>query len=655
MAEHGGIVIHPDDIVDELEVDEESLDNLSRWIDTELKRADGSRSELRLVWESNLRLYEAVAEQLRRNIPIENASNIEIPLGAIAADSVYAQIINTIFQIEPLITVREVGETGEFVENIKALQRFVDVLARKIRLRPAAENAILDDVKLGTGILYTRWEERRKKTAASSEVISRGPIVQGVAIEDFFVPGGACDDLDRERWVALRYNLTENELRLRERDLEWEIESAQETATQDRVRQLRERLGRHDGFGSRKGNENTDRSGGRMFEIYDIYCYWDIDNDGIDEDLLVTWDKGSRTILKIGFNPYDRRPFSVMRYQLREYLFYGLGVVEMLRPFQRGATNLYNHWVDNSLLANTRFWVGKHGAIPNNQMRVWPNRYLAVANPATDIIPHQMADTYPSAPAAIQQTISFAERRVGLPEVSGNRPGGVLGSRTPGITALSVLQKTNERFGPAFESARTGVAGAVRQAIFRYQERLLAGDFDVENDIRSMLGDERGDLVIALLKDARFDDTVAVELTASNAQVNKEADRQNWLLLMQQVITLGERLVGLAQIMDSQEVGPVTKNVAGQLAEVARELLERVYRSFDQVRDPRQLLIDMNAAIEEAEAQQPPDAMAQLGGLLGGMINQQEVVNGAAGDGTGAGVQGPPMDEADAFPPGALG
>lgn len=652
-SEHGEIVVHPEEVTDELVVDEERLGVLARWLDSELHRAEGARSELRLVWENNLRLYEAVAERTRRNVPIENASNIEIPLGAIAADSVYAQIINTIFQIEPLITVREVGESGEFTENVKALQRFVDVLARKIRLRPAAENAILDDVKLGTGILYTRWTERRKKTAAASEVVSRGPIVQGVAIEDFFVPGGACDDLDNERWVALRYHLTEHELNVRARDLEWEVEGALESPSQDRVRQIRERLGRHDGRQSRRGSESGD-SGGKIFEIYDFYCYFDIDGDGLDEDLLVTWDRGSRSVLKITFNPYDRRPFSVMRYQLREYLFYGLGVIEMLRPFQQGATNLYNHWVDNSLLANTRFWVGKHGAVPNNQMRVWPNRFLGVSNPRDDIIPHQMADTFASAPQAIQQTVSFAERRVGLPEVSGQRPGGVLGSRTPGITALSVLQKTNERFGPAFESARAGVAGAVRQAILRYQERLLGGNRDTEDDIIAMLGEERGGLVVAILRDPRFDDTVAVELTASNAQVNKEADRQNWLLLFQQVITLGQQLTGLAQIIDSPETGPVTKNVAQQLADVARELLERVYRSFDQVRDPTALLVDMNAAIAEAEAQQPPDALAQLGALLGQVVDAQETID-AAGTPVNNGVAGPAVDAAATLPPGALG
>lgn len=643
----GEVVLHPDSLIEELEIDDEAIEELASWIEEEITRAESARVELRTVWENNLRLYEAIAERLRRNVPIENASNIEIPLGAIAADAVFSQIVNTIFNIDPLVTVREVGEGGDFTEHVKALQRFTNVLARKVKLRPAAENALLDDVKLGTGILYTRWAERRKKTVSSESVVTRGPVVKGVAVEDFYVPAGACDAIDDLPWCALRYRLTLHELQLRKRDLGWDISGAQTYTMEDRVRQVREQLGRHSSTTATTTSEQPSRGN---YEIFDLYCHYDIDRDGLDEDLLVTWDRGSKSCLKVTFNPYDRRPFSALRYQLRAYLFYGLGVVEMLRPFQEGTSNIYNHWVDNSLLVNSRFWVGRFGAVPNNELRIWPNRFLAVQNPESDIKAVPMADTFPSAPQALQQTVEFAQRRVGLPEVAGGRPGGILGTRTPGITAMSIMQKSEERFGPAFDEARSGIADAVRQSVLRYQERILAGDTDVENDIMQMLGDERGGLVLELFRDPRFEDTVAVELTASNAQINREADRQNWILLMQQVITLGERLTQLAMIIDSPEQGPVTKEVARQLADVARELLDRVYRSFDQVRDPSALLLDMGAAIEEAEARQPQDALAQLGAALGMAAGG---TNGTNGGGTG--VPGAPVDETASGVPGAVG
>jgi len=619
-----------------------ATEDLGRWLRGEIDRAKAARYTLERQWEENLRQYESVARRRTKNVPIENASNLEITLGAIAADAIYAQMLNLIFNVNPLVTIREVGEEGRYTDHVKALQRFTDVLAAKMGLRPAVENMLLDNIQLGTGIMYTRWAKTVKKTLGS-EVLREGPMARAIPVEDFFVPGGAFTDLQQERWCGFRMWLTAHQLNLRERDLGWDIDGTQPTGNVDRIRQIRERIGRTNGYTSRKSA--TDPAGGDMYEIFDIYCLYDIDGDGIDEDLLVTLDYQSQKVLKLRYNPYERRPFEAARYQLRGFIFYGLSVMEMLRPFQEGASNLYNHWVDNSLLANSRFWVGRHGAVPNNQLRIWPNRFLPVQNPREDIQSMPMADTFPSAPAALQQTVSFAEKRVGINDLTAPRPSAVLGSRTPGITALSMLQKANERFGPAFDGARLAISASIKQALYRYQERILMQDTLVIDELGKMLGMDKAALVAELLGDKQFDDTIAVELTASSASVNKETERQNWLLLFQQVVGLGEKIVQLSQLIESPQVGPVTKNVAQQLVGIANELLDRTLRTFDQVRDPGVMLINLQTAMDQADQQQPQDQMAQLAqamqqaGMQAGSGQGQEGMGGqiAAALGGGAG------------------
>jgi hypothetical protein len=620
--QHGQVETVPEELVEPIDEQgffrsaderEEAIEGLGSWLREELDRAKAARGQLERQWEENLRQYEGVAKRRTKNVPIENASNLEITLGAIAADAIYAQMLNLIFNVNPMVTIREVGEEGRLTKHVKGLQRFVDVVTKKMGLRSAVENMLLDDIQLGTGILYTRWAKTRKKTVVD-EVLRQGPMARAVPIEDFFVPGGSYTDLQQERWVGMRQWLTRHQLNLRERDLGWDIDGVQPTGNVDRVRQVRERIGRTNGFAHRKAG--TDPAGGEMYEIFDVYCLYDIDRDGIDEDLLVTFDFQTKKVMKIMYNPYERRPFEGARYQLRGFIFYGLSVLEMLRPFQEGASNLYNHWVDNSLLANSRFWVGRHGAVPNNQLRIWPNRFLPVQEPERDIKAVSMADTFPSAPAALQQTVSFAEKRVGINDLTAPRPSAVLGSRTPGITALSMLQKANERFGPAFDGARLAISASVKQALYRYQERLLAGDTLVVEEIEAMLGEEMGTLVVELLADKRFDDTIAVELTASSASVNKETERQNWLLLFQQVVGLGEKIISLTQLIESQQVGPVTKNTAQQLIGIANELLDRTLRTFDQVRDPGVMLINLQQAMDAADQQQPEDQLGQLAQAL---------------------------------------
>lgn len=604
---------------------EQALARLSSFLHGELHRSEASRNEQERVWEENLRMYEGVSRFRQRNIPIENASNLEITLGAMATDAIWAQMLNLIFNISPLVTVNPTSTTGEFVEHAKAIQTFVERIVPKIDMRRAAENAILDDVKLGTGIIYTPWREKRKKTVVD-EVVTRGPKQYAVPVEDFFVPGGSYDDIQNERWVAMRYWLTENELQLRRRDFNWNIDEIQSAGNVDRTRQVRERLGRHDGHNSRKGG--ADVHGGELYEIFDVYCYFDIDDDGIDEDLLVTFERRSQKVLRLRWNPYERRPFEVARYQLRQFLFYGLSVIEMLRPYQEGATNLYNHWVDNSLLANSRFWTGPYGAVPNNQLKVWPNRYLPIPEPGA-VQGVAMADTWPSAPAALQTTVSFAERRSGINELSSpTGSAGIIGTRTPGITALSALQKQNERFGPAFDAAKNMVANSVKQALFRYQERLLAGDTDVELQIRKMMGDVDAELIIQVMRSKSFDDAFAVELTSSSVNVNRETARQNWVLLIQTLVSLYEKIIPLAQFIESPQVGPVTKAASKQLIEKVNEMIDRLVRTFDQVRDPGTLLLDLNQEI--ADVEQQIEQQQGLGAILG-QIAQAAQMGGMGG------------------------
>lgn len=621
----GEVEVHPEELEEQEGSsdpfkDEAALSDLARWIQGELHRSESSRYQQEREWNEDLRMYEGISKFRQRNVPIENASNLEITLGAMAVDAIWAQMLNLIFNISPIVTVQATATDGQYIDHAKALQTFVERITPKLDMRRAAENALMDDVKLGTGVIYTPWREKRKKTFID-QVVSRGPKQYPVPIEDFFLPGGAYDDLQNERWCAMRCWLTQHELQLRERDYGWDIENLQPTTHIDKTRQIRERLGRHDGGTSRKGGSNSE--GGEFFEVFEVYCFYDIDGDGIDEDLLVTYERRAQKILKIRWNPYERRPFETARYQLRQFMFYGLGVLEMLRPYQDGATNLYNHWVDNSLLANSRFWTGPYNAVPNNQLKIWPNRYLPVPQPGA-VQAVAMADTWPSAPAALQTTVAFAERRSGINELSTGM-GGPVGTRTPGITALSMLQKQNERFGPAFDAARNMVANSVKQALFRYQERLLADDIETERDIRQLMGSDDADLIIEVLRNKNFDDAVAVELTSSSANVNRETARQNWVMLIQTLVSLYEKIIPLAQMIESPEMGPLTKEASKQLVSKVNEMIDRLVRTFDQVRDPGVLQLDLSAAIQETEQQMAQDQ--QLSAIIGQIA---QVANGGA-------------------------
>lgn len=598
------VEVPPEGLEPELRVRAERLEVLEGWLRTEIEDALSARIEQERVWREALKLYEGVPKNpFAAVVGIEGAPTVVVTLAAIATDSIYAQATDLVFSVDPIITIRHTRRGDP--DDAKAMQEWANwVAANEAGLRPAWEDAGLDDVQLGTGVYYIPFVEAVKKTKVS-RVAFRGPTIHALPVEDFLVPGGAKADLQTASWVAARFWLSSGELAERAARHGWDIRPVQQAGGVNWVRHRRESLGHTSNAGERLAD---------IFEIWDIYAYFDIDDDGLDEDLYIVWDRTSGKVLKLTYNPYDHRPFAAMRYQRRAHLFYGMGVPEMIRPFQEEATHIHQNRVLNMILANARIWKAKTGAVPEN-LHLWPNRVIELDDP-TSLQPEQMGDIYASSAQAEAITISLAERRVGVNEMSLPRPSQVLGSRTPGITALSLLQQVNRRFTPAFDGMRLGTAEAVRQCMYRYQERLLAGDTQAEDHIRDVLGVEAGDRVIRLLKSRDFDEAVMIEMTASSASVNRDADRQNAMLLVNILTQYYGGVLQMATIAANPQAPPQVRDVATRIAQAAGEVIERVIRTFDQVRDPETFIVQMEEAVDGLGGL-APEGLLGLAGMLG--------------------------------------
>lgn len=612
------------EVIPELEplrVKDNRGEELVGWLSTEIEDALSARMEQEKVWREVLRMYEGVPKEETKNYPIENAPNTEITLGAIASDTLYASIIDLIFTVSPTVTVRATGQKGG--DAAKAMQRFVNwVTDNEADMRKACEHTLLDDVQLGTGVYYIPWVDHMKKTDVH-RVIRRGPKIFSVPPEDFLVPGGVESDLQTAQWCAMRRWLTEGELRLKGKQLGWDLEDVAPAAATGWVRHRRERMGHTYNSGQKQNG---------LYEILDIYCYFDVDDDGIEEDLLVTWDRTSRKILKLRFNPYEKRPFEPVRYQLRSHMFYGIGVLEMLRSYQAEVTRTHNERVLNMLLANSRIWLARDGAV-DDTLRIWPGKIIHTRDPTGDIVPFPMADVYPSSAQAEGVTIQLAQQRTGVSEAS-TAPGKAMGGRTPGITALTVMQASNRRFTPPFDAARIGTANAVKHCIVRYQERLLAGDTQVEQHIRQVMGFDDAEIVIQTLRDTNFDEGMVVEMTASSASINREAERQSAMTLLNILSGYYQRTVELAMLAANPQVPAEVKETAHKVSRAASEVVEKVVRTFDSVRDPEQFIVDLEEKLGGLEGS-PQSELEGLLGLLGGAGEAAAEPAGVAGPGQG--------------------
>jgi hypothetical protein len=384
----------------------------------------------------------------------------------------------------------------------------------------------------------------------------------------------------------------------------WDIKGSMPTAQQDHVRQYYEAV----------NNEQSAGPAKEKYAVDNVWIYHDYENDGVDRDLMVSFDAANRKLLGVSYNRYDVRPVETMRYQIRPHLFWGLGVMEMTCPFQKAGSDTLNHFLLNMMLVNGRMYAARSGTVDDFQ-RVFPMKIIDTDSPE-NIKELKLADIYPSILMGLDRLIQLAERRVGVTGefTSGSPASRVLGTRTPGITAMTAMQSVNRRFAPAFDGMRLNAAAAVRQCVWRYAERVRANDQRVINHLTRLLGEKGANLVFELFRQDDFERCVAVEFTAVSASVNRESDRQNALLLLQQLGGYYSQVVAGVQQLSAQPSEGIVYDATKKGLEAMNFAMDMLLRSFSQIRNPEKLLLNLTAELEQAKQ----DAQAQQ--LIGSVI-----------------------------------
>lgn len=597
----------------ELDLSAIELANLGLWLRDEHDIAQSAYYWIRERWMDDLRMYNGWPRDPARVSPRPNAPNLEITVGALACDVICAQIIDLYFQVQPPLTVKP--RTGH--DGVRqAFQMFVDWMCEaRIKLRTAVDNYTLDDVQLGSAVYYCPWREYVRKTD-SLKVTDAGPRMQAWPIEDLLIPASPAQSVQDMRWVTLRMWLDKSDLEMRRDRDGWDPDFDKMTVAtmMDPLRQRRLELAQQQGT-------DNETLRGNFYEICMSWCYKDIDKDGIDEDLTVVWDRASGHVLKGLFNEYDSRPIVLGQYQQRAHLPLGLGVLRMGAPYEDEISDIHGMRTDNMYLANNRAWQADD-SIADSLTAIWPGK--VVGRPAgTEIAPLEMADIYPSSGEAEALTLSYFERRVGMTELSQpNR----LGGRTPGVTAITAVQKANQRFTPAFDNHRLATAEAVIQCLYRYQERLHRKDKNAMKDVGRVFDKVEGGAALKaqfleVMQQDEYDlrDMVDVVITASSVTINRMADQQAFLQLSQiyEKYVAGE--VQAAMALDNPQTGPNTKAVIQEAQTAARALMKRIIYTYTQISDWNTFVLDVEPQEQQALALPPQAGIPQIGNAMAGV------------------------------------
>jgi len=607
---------------------DERRQRLARLLQTEITEARSARFEQERRWKENGRQYEGIPRIAVKNHPIEAAPNVEMNISGIVVDTIYAQTLDILWGTEPIIRVRPSGTHSDYEDVSTDIQYMANRLAtEEMGLHTAATHTILDCIKHGTGIYYIPWTERVRVTDIA-RITHRMPRVYSPCLEDVLTPGGAETFDEWLPWFGIRQWLNGTQLQLRRDAYGWDIFGAQTSSSTGYSRTAREALGN-----TRSGTQRISR----LYDCTLIFGQFDVDGDGIERDLLLYYNEAGNKVMHATWNPYDTIPAEIMQYQLREHLIHGIGVVEMCSQFQESATIIMNEFMANALLANNRAWAGPPGLVPGDTLHLRPGRYFGVTDAAA-IKEMRLADVYPGSLQALSLLQTMVERRTGVNEVSSPRPSSMLGNRTPGITAMTLMQAANRRFATAFDSIRNATGGAVRQGLWRYHERIRMGDAQVIEHIKTLFPQpERAGAVLEALRDPRFNDGLIVEMQASTATANAIQDRQD---LIQVAGILGgyyDKALQMLTLGATEGIAEPVRAAAIKAANATSEILKRALGRFDQIRDAERFVLDLD---EEINALPPaPPALTQQLGANQPMAGLGSVGSGSPSSGDSSGSE----------------
>ena len=543
---------------------EADIRHLADFFDLELEEALRSHQDREERLDKWQKAYDGEPATAKKDFPWPGACNVVIPLIGIAVDSIVARIVNTLFSVEPFWSVRplrpEVERLAKPVEGFLEWSR-----QNEFNMYNVVRRWIPEVVKFGWGYIKVPWELRTIRSfrpgAEGPELVERTlrrPNPQHILLRDIVPQAGLEDELEQAEWLSQRFRLTDGQLREREAEGIY--------GNVDAV------------IDHRRGSTTEGGFREKLSELFEIWAFVPPSPSArLPESFVLTFHKPTKTVLRAIFNPNFnmRRGFVKAKFIEREGRLEGFGIGKRLFDMQEELTTIHCQQVDNATLANTRFFIGRRGAV-RPRTRIHPGRFLTVPDPERDIKVVQLGDIYNSMRALSVEILAFAERASGVSDPFLGRESSVVGTRATATGTLAILQEGNRRFDLNVRDIRDALSQVGRLVLeLNHQHRPEGFPFFVQG------ADGQLTEQILRLPEEFLASRMAVELTASTATINRDVERQGLITLLGVLTQYYERTLQIGTLLVNPQVPSELKELGARMAEGGRIIMERLVQSFN--------------------------------------------------------------------------
>lgn len=622
--------------------DETMQAEISDFLRTEIDQVQSDRESVEDDWATWRRQRLSRPEQKTKNYPWPNASNVTVPLSEMVTNALFATTKHKFSQRVPLLMAD--ASDSIYKAHAEALTNLISQMMESkhhVNIRKKNQTMFYDLVSMGTQFAKVPWDIRKwmfKRDGQQIEkVVMDSPNVIPIQLEDFFCKLHI-DNLQEAPWIAVRSRMQEYELRQKQANgifvnVEQILGSEESEVLDARAEEMDD-----------MNLSSTMTEDVSEYDIYECHVFWDVDGDGVPEDVKLWFHKDDGVILRAEFNELGVRDVVRMVYRAVPYQLYGIGVGHMVQYLQHEADSTHNIRINSMHLSSLQGFVTKTGSRHLDNFQFKPLFNLRADNPDTDVKAFGFPDVSGSTFQAEAVTMNLAQQVTGASDALMGQPDSVAKSRTTTSGYLMQQQqgyKLYEAISKNIEEAYAEIGLMMVYQMVSYPDRsaILA---------ESLVSPEDAALLQEIFAMNVEDIPTRFRFKVQVTEIDKteEAQLQKDMTLMQLHSMYTDRTIQLAmQIMQVQQMAPqmaepIMKLYVAQ-TKIMQDIIERMTK-----KNPEEFTVyvkDLDMMLQQQEMMKDQQVL-QMKGAMSGSNGAMGPVGPAAGPAGGnsvpAGVQG---------------
>lgn len=539
----------------------EKLRKLANWITEQIRLSDSDRS----VYIDRLARYRRCWQDFVSaglDEAFEGSHNVHVPIAYSSIKAMHARIYQAIMGITPAFSLKPRSKIPEIQkEDKEELLNWVigDYANCQQGWDAVIDRDIWNFVADGPAITKQYWKRDVRKFVDVEETVKRPiqldddgypvveekevereevvwdcPILETINLEDFWIVGKDRWDIDSADLIDHMQHYTKSDLIKMSRlgffhpgSVNAVLQSQPSTAPNQNVNLLSNELKQLEDYTS--GIDKTgSRAGLPTYTIHECYLRYDIDDDGIDEELVVWLEEKKSQVLRITYldrvGPGGKRPFTIKLFTPD-----GKGLGELLYGLNNEIDYIHNQRLDYGTLQNLPFFFYRAASGLNPiQLKLGPGMGIPVDSPGEDVYFPNLSNRTAYGFQEEQQVTRYGEKVSGITDFALGQISAQGATRTAtGTSAL--VNELNSNIDIHIKRFQRGYKRNLYMLDLQCQDLLPLGT------IIRVAGVDGKDIY------KRFEDRAALkfasdfELTANSINSNKAIERETSQMLLQQL------------------------------------------------------------------------------------------------------------------------